>query len=125
MFETLIANLKLVGVLMAMFIGSFGTNVLLGLYQNIGVAKEQFSKERLVEGLIRGAIVLVGCAILTVIISLLPTCVSAIGITVEDGVMEGISVVAMGGVILSMIIRYLKDAITKFYSILYGNKEEE
>ena len=120
MFETLVSNFKLIGILMAMYIGSFGANVILGIYSNIAGAKEEFSKEKLVQGLVRGLIVLLGC-----IISLLPDMVSALGVTIEDGALEGISITAMSGIIVSMIFRYLKDALQKFYTILYGEVKGE
>lgn len=110
---------------MVMYLGSFGVNVLLGLYSNIAEAKQSFSKEKFLQGLLRGLIVGIGCFVVTAIISLLPNLVSAIGISVEDGALEGISITAMSGVILSLIFRYIKDALTKFYTILYGNIEVE
>ena len=125
MFSTLIENFKLIGILMVMYLGSFGVNVLLGLYSNIAEAKQSFSKEKFLQGLLRGLIVGIGCFVVTAIISLLPNLVSAIGISVEDGALEGISITAMSGVILSLIFRYIKDALTKFYTILYGNIEVE
>ena len=125
MFETLVSNFKLIGILMAMYIGSFGANVILGIYSNIAVAKEEFSKEKLVQGLVRGLIVLLGCFAITCIISLLPDMVSALGVTIEDGALEGISITAMSGIIVSMIFRYLKDALQKFYTILYGEVKGE
>lgn len=125
MFSTLVENFKLIGILMIMYLGSFGVNVLLGLYSNIAEAKQSFSKEKFLQGLLRGLIVGIGCFVVTAIISLLPNLVSAIGITVEDGALEGISITAMSGVILSLIFRYIKDALTKFYTILYGNIEVE
>lgn len=125
MFETLVSNFKLIGILMAMYIGSFGANVILGIYSNITGAKEEFSKEKLVQGLVRGLIVLLGCFAITCIISLLPDMVSALGVTIEDGALEGISITAMSGIIVSMIFRYLKDALQKFYTILYGEVKGE
>jgi hypothetical protein len=124
-FSTLVENFKLIGILMVMYLGSFGVNVLLGLYSNIAEAKQSFSKEKFLQGLLRGLIVGIGCFVVTAIISLLPNLVSAIGISVEDGALEGISITAMSGVILSLIFRYIKDALTKFYTILYGNIEVE
>lgn len=122
MFETLLSNLKLIGILMAMFVSAFGANVLLGIYSNVATAREQFSKEKLIQGVIRGVIVMVGCIAITAIISLLPEMIQALGITVEDGALEGISITAMSAIIVSMIFRYLKDALQKFYNILYGNE---
>ena len=60
MLTCLLNNLQLMGILIAMYVGAFGANTLLGIYSNLAQAKEQFSKEKLIQGLIRGAIVLIG-----------------------------------------------------------------
>ncbi len=125
MFVYLLNNIKLIGVLLAMYIVSFGVNVLFGVYYNTKSIKEQFSKEKLIEGLTKGAIVLIGGLLITTSISMLPSLVESLGITVEDGLFEGVSIAGIAGVLLTMTIRYLKDAITKFYAILYNKKEEE
>lgn len=125
MLNCLLNNLRLMGILIAMYVGSFGANVLLGLYENISLAKEEFSKEKLINGLCKGGIVLLGSLLITIIISLLPDTLAAIGITVEEGMLDGISIVAIAGVMVSTILRYLKDAIGKFYTILYGEKKTE
>lgn len=125
MLTCLLNNLQLMGILIAMYVGAFGANTLLGIYSNLAQAKEQFSKEKLVQGLIRGAIVLVGSLLITVIISLLPDTLTALGISVEEGMLEGISMVAIAGVMVSTILRYLKDAMSKFYGILYKEKEDK
>lgn len=125
MFNTLVDNLQLVGILMLMFAGSFLANLLLGIYSNIIYAKEQFSKEKLIQGLLRGAIAMIGCFFITAIVSLLPEMISALGVTVESNALEGISITAISGVIISTIFRYLKDALQKFYAILYGGSKGE
>lgn len=125
MFVYLLNNVKLIGVLLAMYIVSFGVNVLFGIYYNTKSIKEQFSKEKLIEGLTKGAIVLIGGLLITTSISMLPSLVESLGITVEDGLFEGVSIAGVAGVLLTMTIRYLKDAIAKFYAILYNKKEEE
>lgn len=125
MLNCLLNNLQLMGILIAMYVGAFGANTLLGIYSNLAQAKEQFSKEKLIQGLIKGVIVLIGSLAITVIISLLPDTLTALGITVEDGMLEGISMVAIAGVMVTTILRYLKDAMSKFYAILYGEKEED
>lgn len=125
MFVYLLNNLKLIGVLLAMYIVSFGVNILFGIYYNTKSVKEQFSKEKLIEGLTKGAIVLIGGLLITTSISMLPSLVESLGITVEDGLFEGVSIAGVAGVLLTMTIRYLKDAITKFYAILYNKKDGE
>lgn len=124
MLSCLLDNLQLIGVLILMYVGSLGANTLLGLYNNINNLKENFSKEKLLNGIIRGGIVLVGSLVITVIISLLPDVLKALGVQTEANLLDGVSIVAIAGVLASMIVRYLKDAVSKFYSILYGKAEE-
>lgn len=124
MLECLMKNLQLIGILILMYVGSLGANVLLGMYKNINTLKEAFSKEKLLTGLARGGIVLVGSLIITVIISLLPDVLKALGVETEANLLDGVSIVAIAGVMASMVVRYLKDAISKFYSILYGKADE-
>lgn len=124
MLSCLLDNLQLIGVLILMYVGSLGANTLLGLYNNINNLKENFSKEKLLNGIIRGGIVLVGSLVITVIISLLPDVLKALGVQTEANLLDGVSIVAIAGVLASMIVRYLKDAVSKFYSILYGKSEE-
>lgn len=125
MLNCLLNNLQLMGILIAMYVGAFGANTLLGIYSNLAQAKEQFSKEKLIQGLIKGVIVLIGSLAITIIISLLPDTLTTLGISVEDGMLEGISMVAIAGVMVTTILRYLKDAMSKFYAILYGEKKED
>ena len=124
MMTCLLNNLELIGILILMYVGAAGANILLGMYNNISNLKERFSKEKLIAGLTRCVIVLVGSLLITVIISLLPDILKALGVQTDANLFDGISIVAIAGVLSSMIVRYLKDAVSKFYSILYGKSEE-
>lgn len=124
MMTCLLNNLELIGILILMYVGAAGANILLGMYNNISNLKERFSKEKLIAGLTRCGIVLVGSLLITVIISLLPDILKALGVQTDANLFDGISIVAIAGVLSSMIVRYLKDAVSKFYSILYGKSEE-
>ena len=86
-------------------------------------SEEDFSKEKLLSGLARGGIVLLGSLLITFIISLLPEVLNGFGISTEAGLFESISIVAMGGVMATTIVRYLGDALKKLYLIL-GTKNE-
>lgn len=125
MFSYLIGNLKMIAILMAMYIVSFGVNTLFGVYYNVNAIKEQFSKEKFLSGAAKGAIILVGSALMVVVVSLLPSLIEAFGITVETELFEDISIAGIAGILLTMIARYLKDAFTKFYNILYKGGEIE
>lgn len=124
MLTCLLNNLQLIGILILMYVGAAGANILLGMYNNISNLKEGFSKEKLLTGLARCGIVLVGSLLITVIISLLPDILKALGVQTDANLFDGISIVAIAGVLSSMIVRYLKDAVSKFYSILYGKAGE-
>ena len=124
MFEMLLSNLLLIGILVIMYLGSLALNTLLGTYHSISNLKEHFSKERLISGLIRGGIVLISALGVTILISLLPEVLAIFGIAAEATLIEGISIAAIAGVMGSTILRYLGDALKKFYTILGYNKEE-
>ena len=124
MFEMLLSNLLLIGILVIMYLGSLALNTLLGTYHSISNLKEHFSKERLISGLIRGGIVLISALGVTILISLLPEVLAIFGIAAETSLIEGISIAAIAGVMGSTILRYLGDALKKFYTILGYNKEE-
>ena len=107
-----------------MYLCSLGVNTILGLYNNISLVKENFSKEKLFKGLIRGGITLLGALVITVNISLIPTVLGSLGITAEAALFETISIAGIGTVLISATSRYLSDAVKKLYTIL-GVKEGE
>ena len=124
MFNVLLGNIVLIAVLVFMYLGSLVLNTVLGTYHNISNLKENFSKEKLIAGAIRGGIVLIGALGITVLISLLPEVLAAFGLAAETALIEGLSTAAIAGVMGSTILRYLGDALKKFYTILGYNKEE-
>jgi len=124
MFNVLLGNIVLIAILVFMYLGSLVLNTVLGTYHNISNLKENFSKEKLIAGAIRGGIVLVGALGITVLISLLPEVLAAFGLAAETALIEGLSTAAIAGVMGSTILRYLGDALKKFYTILGYNKEE-
>ena len=125
MFSTLLNNLALISILIIMYLASMLTNTVLGLYNNISNIKENFSKQKLFSGLIKGGITLVGALAIAAIISLLPDVLLAFGIQSESNILESISIAAMGGVIASAVVRYMSDAIKKLYEILGMRTNDE
>jgi len=121
MFNILINNLQLIIILLAAYLISLGINTLLGIYYNVKQIKEEFSKEKLLNGLARGGIILVGGVLITVVVSLLPEILKQFGISAPDNLFEDLSIVAIAGVLVSSIATYLNDALRKFYSILRGD----
>ena len=124
MFSTLGSNLLLILILTLMYLGSLIANTILGIYNNTSNFKETFSKEKLLNGLLKGLIILVGAMLITIIISLLPEVLTAFGISASSTIVESISVAAMAGVLGSTVMKYAVDAVKKLYTIL-GAKAEE
>lgn len=118
MFDILLQNLQLIAMLILAFLGSLGINTLLGIYYNLNTLKEQFSREKLITGLVRGGIILLSGLAITTIVSLLPEILKQFNITTETNLFENISTVAMAGILTSTIVHYLTDALKKFYTIL-------
>ena len=125
MFDVLIQNLQLICLLILTYLGALGVNTLLGIYYNLNTVKEAFSSKKLFKGVARGGITLLGGIIIAAIISLLPVILKGFGISAENQLFENVSVVAMASVLVSTIIRYLKDALQKFYAILGSHTEPE
>ena len=123
MFNMLLGNITLITVLVLMYLGSLVLNTVLGTYHNISNLKENFSKERMIQGAVKGGVVLIGALGLTLFISLLPEVLAAFGIAAEASLIEGLSSAAIAGVMGTTIVRYLGDALKKFYTILGYNKE--
>ena len=125
MFEILLQNLELISILILAFLGALGVNTLFGIYYNLNIVKESFSKEKLITGLIRGAIILIGGLVITAIVSLLPEILEGFGISAVNSLFENVSVVAMAGILITTIVRYIGDALKKFYAILNSHTEIE
>lgn len=121
----ILENLMLVGILVALYLGSLLLNTVLGTYNNVAQLKSEFSKEKMLAGLAKGGIVLVGALGISAMISVLPQVLEAFGVAADSVVTENISVAAIVGVMGSTIVRYVMDAVKKLYTILGYTKEEE
>lgn len=124
MFSILLGNLRLFGILALMFLGSLGANTLLGIFYNIRSIGCQFSKKKLLDGLLRGGVLLAATVLIVVIVSVLPELLTSLDIAVPGEIVESLSMFAIAGVIISATIRYLQDALKKFYAILNGRLVE-
>lgn len=125
MLNTLLPNLQIIGILLITYAGALGVNTILGIYYNVDVIKQQFSWKKFWGGLVRGGILLVAAALITIIISCLPSVLESFGITAANDLFNGLSIGAIATVMLSCIVYYLKDALSKFYNIINGNKPQD
>lgn len=120
MLDLLIKNFGLIFSLMLLFIASFVGNTALGTFYNTSMLKEMFNKERLLNGLLRGGMVVLGLALMVVIISLLPGVLEAAGLVELVKVASSLSLVSIAGIIVAATIKYAKGMVEKLYKILTG-----
>lgn len=125
MFEILASNVTLIFFLVVMYLFSLGLNTALGVYYNVNTLKEKFSKEKLFSGLIKGAIILAGTLGITVILSLVPSIIAALGITAELALFESLTITGIGTIFVVSIAKYLADAVKKLYNILNQQSKGE
>ena len=59
MLATILDNLKLVGIAMAIFAGSVAANTLLGLYNNIRILLQPFDKKRLIDTALKTGVLVI------------------------------------------------------------------
>lgn len=125
MFEILVSNVTLIFFLVIMYLFSLGLNTALGVYYNVNTLKEKFSKEKLFSGLIKGAIILAGTLGITVILSLIPSIITALGVTAELALFESLTIAGIGAIFVAAIAKYLADAVKKLYNILNQKSKGE
>ena len=79
MLATILDNLKLVGIAMAIFAGSVAANTLLGLYNNIRILLQPFDKKRLIDTALKTGVLVISIPILVCVITTMPECCNHVG----------------------------------------------
>lgn len=123
MFNTILANLKVLSYLLLLFAGSYLANIVFGTFYNIKNLHEYFEKDIMIEGLKKGACLVIGFVLIIIILGVLPEIAKLAGVTSD--VVEGISIVSIASVIVSTSVKYLKDAIAKMYKIITNEEPKE
>lgn len=125
MFTLLMTNLQLFAALLLLFTGSYAANTLLGTFYNITLLKEMFERERFIQGLLRGGVLVIGLALVICIISLLPGILEVAGLTQLLSIVEDLTLLSVAGLIVSATVKYAKGAIQKLYRIIMGEEAPE
>lgn len=123
MFQIILDNIKIIGMLFGLFGLFFCSNTMFGLYLNTNIKQEKFEWARLWSGVKRGIILFIGILCLVVGVSIIGTVVNmAEIIDIDPTIVDGISIVTMGTIIVYSTTDYAKQCIDKFKKIM--NKEE-
>lgn len=125
MLESLISNLELIGILIVMLAGTTAANILFGLYDNIALKNEAFSRDKLLLGLKKFGVVALGSACLVIVFALLPGVLELWQVDVDPAVIEGISAVAIVVLYVMAIASSGADALGKLRDILKIGKTGE
>lgn len=124
MLESLISNLELIGILIVMLAGTTAANILFGLYDNIELKNEVFSRDKLLGGLKKFGVVALGSACLVVVFALLPSVLELWKVDIDPAVIEGISAAVIVAVYVVAIASSGADALGKLRDILKIGKTE-
>lgn len=124
MWESLISNLELMGILVIMLAGTTIANILFGLYENIEIKNEAFNWGKLLHGLKKFGVLAVGSACLMTVFALLPGVLSLWQIEVDPQIIEGISAGVIVLVYVVAIAMQGADAVLKLKDILKVRKTE-
>ena len=123
-YATLKLDLGMILVCYAVLLLAFASNVVLSLYYNISMSKEKFDKKRLLLGIKKAVVLVVGTLLLVIAIDaatlLLADYVPDIGSQTHDI----IKVVMIATTIGVAAWRSIKDAYNTFINILNGKPTE-
>ena len=118
-------NVQLALIFASILTGIIIANILFGLYDNIGQKQEPFEWRRLVKGLLKGLVVIVGTLCLVVCFTLLPQIVEVWQLNIEPDLLEAISVILIFAIYIYAIVQYAKEALGKLRAILGVSDSKE
>lgn len=123
-YSTVITNFINVSISLVFFACFWLANFSFSLYYNLGIAKESFSSQKLLNGICKLIALCIGMAFLTFAISALPIFLQYIGIPLSEAWSELFNVSAMLIVILTGAFSFGKEAIETVVAIFSGKNTE-
>ena len=125
MEEVLVTNLTNIGFAMALLAIAYLSNICFSLYYNIKISKESFDYSKLLNGVLKLIALCAGIATLAFVITLLPVYLTNIGIPIEEEFSSTFSVIAIIGLFVQSIYKYVRESYETLTQILSTNKTEE
>lgn len=113
-------NLEKVGVGVALFLGAYLSNILLGIWSNVKIEGYDFDWKLIAQSLVKFVVLGLGVGILSVVVSVIPMYLTYIGIEIGAETMDTIDSMVIIGAFATATIKYITDAIGKIKAIL-GN----
>ena len=125
MLATILDNLKLVGIAMAIFAGSVAANTLLGLYNNIRILLQPFDKQRLIDTALKTGVLVISIPLLVCVITTMPEFCNHVGMEIPAEYVDIFSDLTIISAAIIPSWRYVKDAYAKLCNILNNIKLQE
>lgn len=111
-------NLEKVGVGVALFLGAYMSNILLGIWSNVKIEGYDFDWKLIAQSLVKFVVLGLGVGLLSVVVSVIPMYLTYIGIEIGSETMETIDSMVIIGAFATATIKYVTDAIGKIKAIL-------
>jgi len=123
--QLVLDNLIKVGIGCGLFVIAYCSNILLSLWYNIKIKRQEFESKRLLESLEKILAFGAGTSLLTIGITLVPIFVNEVGLTIPEEYAEVFQDLAVITVFIIAACKYLVEAFTKFQAILTYESGEE
>lgn len=117
-WTVVVRSLEYTGMGAALFVMAYLANMLLGLYQNICILKNQFNKSKFIDGALKVGAIGLGCALLAIVVVLLPEFATMVGWEIPSDFAEVFQALAVIGIFLYSTCKYVADALGKLRNIL-------
>lgn len=121
MIDIILMNLEKVGIGVALFLGAYIANILLGIWANVKIEGYDFDWKMILNSIVKFIVLGLGIALLSVVVSIIPAYATYVGITIEQEVLDTIDSIVIIGAFLTATIRYIGDGISKLKNILGNN----
>lgn len=114
----ILGNLEKVGIGAALFLGAYLANMALGAWKNVKIDGGSFDWKMIGNSVVKYMVLVLGIALLSVVVAVVPEYVTYVGIEIEAAVLETIDAIVIVGAFLTSAIRYIADGIGKLKAIL-------
>ena len=111
-------NLEKVGVGVALFLGAYLSNILLGIWSNVKIEGYDFDWKLIVQSLVKFVVLGLGVGLLSIVVSILPVYMTYVGIVIEDETMAVLDSIVIITAFVVACAKYVKDAYGKLKEIL-------
>ncbi|MEG1621094.1 MAG: hypothetical protein RR322_04195 [Oscillospiraceae bacterium] len=120
-FNLIFSNLQTIGYGLFLFSVCWFANFMCSLYLNIGIIKEKFSWQKLLLGVSKLCVLIIGVGSLVLAFTLIPIYFTEIGFVIPDEWQEMFNIFGLVGIVITSAITYGKQALLTISDIFKGN----